>query len=130
MQWFTFFQHFPPVASFALGHFSEKDGVHFVSLARQQEESENNENRNEDEMTEREEGEKGTNKRVKECGVENSSGNRGDNRQGKNVGEGVKEEQGQSGDDGRVEEMNRVDDDSNPFDHLEIIVWIEQRSVC
>ena len=89
-----------------------------MSLAGQQEESENNENRNEDEMTEREEGEKGTNKRVKECGVENSSGNRGDNRQGKNVGEGVKEEQGQSGDDGRVEEMNRVDDDSNPFDLL------------
>ena len=32
--------------------------------------------------------------------------------------EGANEEQGQSGDDGRVEEVNRVEDDSNPFDLL------------
>ena len=32
--------------------------------------------------------------------------------------EGANEEQGQSGDDGRVEEVNRVEDDSNPFDPL------------
>ena len=31
-------QHSPPVASFALGHFSEEDGIHYVSLARLQEE--------------------------------------------------------------------------------------------
>ena len=69
-------------------------------------------------MTESEEGEKGTDKRLEECGVENSSGNRGNNREDKDVGEGVNEDQGQRGDDGRVEELNRAEDDSNPFDHL------------
>ena len=111
-------QHSPPVASFALGHFSEEDGIHYVSLAREQEESENNEHGNQDEMTESEEGEKGTDKNVEERGAENSSGNRGGNREYKDVGEGVNEEQGQRGDDGRVEEVIRVEDDSNPFDLL------------
>ena len=111
-------QHSPPVASFALGHFSEEDGIHYVSLAREQEESENNEDGNQDEMTESEEGEKGTDKKVDECGVENSSGNRGDNREDKDAGEGVNKEQGQRADDDRVEEVNQVEDNSNPFDLL------------
>ena len=111
-------QHSPPVASFALGHFSEEDGIHFVSLVREQEESENNEDGNQDEMTESEEGVKGTDKKVDECGVENSSGSRGDNREDKDVGEGVNKEQGQRADDGRVEEVNQVEDDSNSFDLL------------
>ncbi|MCG8699736.1 MAG: hypothetical protein MI922_16905 [Bacteroidales bacterium] len=42
-----------------------------MSLAREQEESENNENGNEDDMMESDEGDKGTDKRVNECGVEN-----------------------------------------------------------
>ena len=44
-------QHSPPVAGFALGHFSEEDGIHYVSLATEQEESENNEDGNQYEMT-------------------------------------------------------------------------------
>ena len=111
-------QHSPPVASFALGHFSEEDGIHYVSLAREQEESENNEDGNQFDMTENVEGEKGTDKNVEECEAENSSGNRGDNTEDKDVGEGVNEEQGQGGDDGRVEEVIRVEDDLNPFDLL------------
>lgn len=99
-------QHSPPVASFALGHFLEEAGIHYVSLAREQEESENTE------------GEKGTDKNVEDCEAENSSGNCGDNTDNKDVGEGVNEEQGQRGDDGRVEEVIRVEDDLNPFDLL------------
>ena len=116
-------QHSPPVASFALGHFSEEHGIHYVRLAREQEESENNEDGNQDEMTESEEGEKGTDKKVEECGVENSSGNRGDNREDKYVGEGMNEEQGQRGDNGRVEEVNQVEDDSNPLTSYLMNSW-------
>ena len=89
-----------------------------MSLAREQEESENNKDGNQDELTESEEGKKGTDTNVEECGVETCSGNSGDNREDKDVGEGVNEEQGQRGDDGKVEEVNRVEDDSSQFDLL------------
>ena len=64
-----------------------------MSLAREQEESENSKDGNQDEMTESEEGKKGTDTNVEKCGVETRSGNRGDNREDKDVGEGVYEEQ-------------------------------------
>lgn len=43
-------------------------------------------------MMESEEGEKGIDKNVEDCEVENSSGNCGDNIEDKDVGEGVNEE--------------------------------------
>ena len=52
-----------------------------MSPAREQEQSENNERENEDEMTESEEGEKGIDKGVDECGIENVNGNNGENRE-------------------------------------------------
>ena len=90
-------KHSPPVAGFALGHFSECYGIHYVSVARKQKESENNEDGNEDEMTESKEGGRGTNERFDKRGVENSNGNRREYREDKEKGESVNEDQGQRG---------------------------------
>ena len=64
MPWFIFSLSIPHLLQVL--HFSEEDGIHYVSLARDQEESENNEDGNQYEMTESEEGEKGTDKNVEE----------------------------------------------------------------
>lgn len=124
-------KHSPPVAGFALGHFSECYGIHYVSVARKQKESENNEDGNEDEMTESKEGGRGTNERFDKRGVENSNGNRREYREDKEKGESVNEDQGQRGEDGRAEEVNWAEDDSNPFELLpdELLEMIIEHSL-